>query len=321
MRCPTLSELPPPPPDRTGWPWAEESPQLPDTIRSVLLQGYPNLEYIIVDGGSADESVDIVRRYEPWLAYWISEPDRGQSHAINKGFREAAGDILAWLNSDDVYWPGILRPAAVTFQQHPQAGLVYGRTTICDQGGKPLGRPWGQPFDLAGVFRGVIPVPQPSAFFRRSVFDRVGELDESLRLVMDTELWLRLGLASQAVFVDEVWSNFRYYPQSKSGQGRLPFVEEWYDVICRAFETWPLPDRLYRQRKSTLARLLIQLAHEHHELADYTKGRLYAFRALFQDPGVLKDAQLRDCCLRYLIGRQWALRLKSLKMRIQMVGR
>src|ERR1700758_987177 len=119
MRCPTLDELPPPPIDKDGWPWTDDSPQLPDatvdgkpwpllsvitpaynqgqfieeTIRSVLLQGYPNLEYIIIDGGSKDGTVEVIRKYERWLSYWVTEPDNGQSHAINKGFRRARGEI------------------------------------------------------------------------------------------------------------------------------------------------------------------------------------------------------------------------------------
>ncbi len=127
MSCPTLADLPSPPSNQTGWMWNEESSQLPEnmpdghqlpritivtpsynqgqfleaTIRSVLLQGYPNLEYIIIDGGSSDNSVEIIRKYEPWLAYWVSEKDRGQAHAINKGFAHATGSIYAYLNSDD----------------------------------------------------------------------------------------------------------------------------------------------------------------------------------------------------------------------------
>jgi cellulose synthase/poly-beta-1,6-N-acetylglucosamine synthase-like glycosyltransferase len=129
MRCPTLNELTSPPADKTGWPWTEESPLLPDkmegdcdwpkisivtpsynqgrfieeTIRSVLLQGYPNLEYIIIDGGSTDNSVEIINKYEPWLTYWVSEPDRGQSHGINKGFEKATCEVFGWLNSDDYF--------------------------------------------------------------------------------------------------------------------------------------------------------------------------------------------------------------------------
>src|SRR5436190_18724174 len=126
MRTPRLSEIPPPPPGKTGWPWNEETPPpeiMPDdralprvsiitpsfnqgrfieeTIRSVLLQGYPNLEYIIIDGGSTDDSLEIIRKYDPWITLWVSEKDRGQSHAINKGLSKATGEILCWLNSDD----------------------------------------------------------------------------------------------------------------------------------------------------------------------------------------------------------------------------
>src|SRR5512140_3007798 len=134
MRCPTLSELPTSPPGKTGWPWTEESPQMTDalpdglpwpcvsivtpsynqaqfieeTIRSVLLQGYPDLEYIIIDGGSMDSSVEIIRKYELWLAYWVSEKDSGQSHAINKGMKTATGEVVAWLNSDDTLTPDAL---------------------------------------------------------------------------------------------------------------------------------------------------------------------------------------------------------------------
>src|SRR5688572_24844846 len=142
MSSPSLAQMPPPPPEKTGWPWTEESPQLPDTmpngqpwpkitivtpsynqgqfleetIRSVLLQGYPNLEYIIMDGGSTDGSVDIIRKYEPYIAYWVSTTDRGQSHAINKGFSLATGHLMGWLNSDDVYAPNALMSIAQSLQ-------------------------------------------------------------------------------------------------------------------------------------------------------------------------------------------------------------
>lgn len=149
MRRSTLKELPPPPSGRYGWPWTEENPRLPDTmpngsswprvsivtpsynqahfleetIRSVLLQGYPNLEYIIMDGGSTDGSVDIIHKYEPWLAYWFSGKDQGQSHAINKGWAHSTGDYMAWLNSDDVYLPKSVVRAVNALQAKPWAHL------------------------------------------------------------------------------------------------------------------------------------------------------------------------------------------------------
>jgi glycosyltransferase involved in cell wall biosynthesis len=138
MRSPTLADLPAPPPGKTGWPWTVETKQLSavrsdgslwprisivtpsynqgqfieETIRSVLLQGYPDLDYVVIDGGSSDESVDIIRKYQPWLSYWVSEKDRGQAHAINKGFARGTGSLGAYLNSDDTYLPGALHYVA-----------------------------------------------------------------------------------------------------------------------------------------------------------------------------------------------------------------
>ena len=135
MKTLLLADLPPPPPGRTGWPWTVASPAVPETapggapwpritivtpsfnqgqfleetIRSVLLQGYPNLEYIIIDGGSNDNSIEIINRYKNWISYWISEKDRGQAHAINKGIDRSTGEVLAWLNSDDVYMVEFLK--------------------------------------------------------------------------------------------------------------------------------------------------------------------------------------------------------------------
>src|SRR5215831_12852093 len=158
MRCPKLSELPAPPSGKTGWPWTEEGQRLPDqmpdgcpwplisvvtpslnqgkfieeTIRSVLLQGYPELDYIIIDGGSTDGSVEVIKKYEPWLTYWVSEPDRGQSHAINKGWQRACGEIVAWLNSDDTYNRGALRCAVEAFRYNTAVGMVYSDMNYID---------------------------------------------------------------------------------------------------------------------------------------------------------------------------------------------
>src|SRR5882672_2272557 len=159
VQYPGLSDLPQPPAAKVGWPWTEATDSLPElrsngqpwpkvtivtpsynqgefleeTIRSVLLQGYPNLEYIIIDGGSTDRSVEIIRRYEKWLAHWVSERDRGQSDAINKGFSRSTGDICAYLNSDDVYLPHALLSVARLFEKHPDAALLYGDCQLIDE--------------------------------------------------------------------------------------------------------------------------------------------------------------------------------------------
>jgi glycosyltransferase involved in cell wall biosynthesis len=242
MHCPTLSELPPPPAGKTGWPWTLESARTPatmadgspwprvsvmtpsfkqagyieETIRSVLLQGYPNLEYIIVDGGSTDGTVDIIRKYEPWLRYWVSRRDRGQTHAINKGWRKASGDVIAYINSDDCYAQGTLARAAEAFTANPGAGLIYGKATIVDEKGRPL-REWEAfPFDLKSMFLGLNMVPQPSAFYTKAALDTVGYLDEQWNMIMDYEFVIRVGIRFPTVFLPITLSTFRDHSHSKT---------------------------------------------------------------------------------------------------------
>ena len=235
MRCPTLSALPPPPPGKIGWPWTEESPQLPDTmpdpsttlrtggrpwprvsivtpsynqgqfieetIRSVLLQGYPDLEYIIIDGGSTDRSVQIIRKYEPWLTYWVSEQDRGQSHAINKGFSRATGEILAWLNSDDGYLPCSLQKVS-RYLPFPR-GVLVGATVLLHDGSQTREyvfkrRTYEQMLYTGGV------LPQPSVFWSVDLWQIAGPLKQDLHYVMDYDLWLRMfSCAKEIRFVSE----------------------------------------------------------------------------------------------------------------------
>jgi hypothetical protein len=220
--CPTLRELPPPPEGKTGWPWTDEATsavavmsddlRLPwvsvvtpsynqgqfieETIRSVLLQGYPKLEYIIMDGGSTDQSVEIIRKYEKWLAYWVSERDDGQADAINKGFSHATGEICAYLNSDDVFLPLALRNAASFFDKDSEATLVYGDCQIID-GSSRINDRWVAPeFDLHELlFRCY--VAQPATFWRQSKLSTVGPFNAGMHFAFDYEMWLRLAAAGK----------------------------------------------------------------------------------------------------------------------------
>ena len=258
MRCLTLNELPPPPAGKTGWPWTEESPQLPDTmtdpsillqaqdgagsgqvvpwprvsivtpsynqgqfleetIRSVLLQGYPNLEYLIVDGGSTDNSVEIIRKYEPWLTYWVSEPDDGQSHAINKGWERSTGEILAWLNADDLYLPSTLANVAVAATEYPSSILLYGLCECFDGSGSVIlvgGQPDGVIHSLSSSSQSVI--AQPAAFIRGGALQRVGFLDVRLQQCMDRDLWQRLAAVGEVRFIPDVWARFRIHEYQKT---------------------------------------------------------------------------------------------------------
>src|SRR5204863_4372072 len=166
---------------------------LEQTMRSVLLQGYPDLEYIVVDGGSRDGSVEIIRRYEPWLAYWVSEPDRGQAHAINKGLASSTGAILAWLNSDDFYPPGTL-PLVARRLALGRASALVGHCLRLDADGSPprlLRGRYASRRRLLAFWKGY-EMHQPSIFWRREVFEEVGLLDEELHYVLDFDYWVRL---------------------------------------------------------------------------------------------------------------------------------
>ena len=166
---------------------------LEETIRSVLDQGYPNLEYIVMDGGSTDNSVKIIKKYQNRLTYWVSEPDKGQSDAINKGFRMATGDIVTWLNSDDYYLPGTLQTVATFFMEHPDVECVYGDQHIVDKNSNLLYVGKAIPYNYRTMLFGGARVPQPSSFYRRSVVDRVGYLDTTLHYNMDVEYFIRFG--------------------------------------------------------------------------------------------------------------------------------
>ncbi len=267
----TVHDLPAPPEGRTGWPWTEGSAALParmpdggewplitvvtpsynqarfieETIRTVLLQGYPRLEYIVMDGGSTDGSAEIIRRYAPWISHWTSERDAGQSDAINKGFRMANGEIIAWLNSDDTYHPNALREAARAFAANPACGMIYGACDIINEDGSLYRRYPSRSFDLKILINTWNFVPQPATFFRRDVYRRVGEVDMDLHYSMDRDLWIRLGRAAGAVKIEPLLANIRYYDDCKtaaiSRAGRRERL-----MICRRYGGTVF-SRVYRQ--------------------------------------------------------------------------
>lgn len=195
-----------------------------ETILSVLSQDYPHIEYLVIDGGSTDGSVDIIRRYADRVAYWVSEPDRGQSHAINKGFRRSTGEILTWLNSDDTLCPGAVRRVVQAFEAHEQALLVRGAGNLINRDGSTIlgTKPPGD-FNPVRMLRSAGGVPnQPSVFWRRRLFEEIGGVDERLEYMMDWEYWIRIGLhyaPDRLVAIDDCLANTRIYPEVKSFTG------------------------------------------------------------------------------------------------------
>ena len=186
------------------------------TLCSVLEQDYPNVEYILMDGGSTDGSVDIIKRYADKLAYWESRPDLGQTDAINKGFARAKGEIFAWLNSDDMYMPGAITSAVTYLQSHPDVGMVYGDARLINAEGQKIGDFPAAQTDLHRLKQGYVHIPQQSSFFRADLWRRVGPLDPSFYFAMDYDLWVRLARETTLVYTPQLWASFRLHGDSKT---------------------------------------------------------------------------------------------------------
>lgn len=190
---------------------------LEETIRSVLTQDYPRVEYIVIDGGSTDGSLDIIKKYADRISYWVSEKDKGQTDALNKGFAASHGSILAWLNSDDTYKPGAIRAAVEYLSRHPQVGMVYGDLDFIDENGKVVGKFPAAQTDLKRLRKGYVHIPQPAAFFRAEHWKKVAPLDDTFYFAMDYDLWVRLARVTELQYLPgETWANFRLHAGGKT---------------------------------------------------------------------------------------------------------
>jgi glycosyltransferase involved in cell wall biosynthesis len=202
-------------------------------IESVLAQDYPRLEYLVVDAGSTDTTLDLLRSYGDRVR-WLSEPDQGQGDAINKGLALTRGTIVAWLNADDLYLPGAVARAVAELRANPQAALVYGQAEFIDRTGAVLG-PCVQvePFSLDRLIHYLDFIVQPATFFRRDAFLAVGGLDAQLRYCLDYDLWIKLALRYQVRYLPELLARVRIYPETKTASGGLERLEEIERMIQR----------------------------------------------------------------------------------------
>ncbi|MCS3863263.1 glycosyltransferase involved in cell wall biosynthesis [Salinibacter ruber] len=267
MSCASLDDLPAPPKEETGWPWTEQTDPLPETqpsgepwpkisivtpsynqgrfleetIRSILLQGYPNLEYIVIDGGSTDESEDVIKKYEPWIEYWVSEDDRGQTHAINKGLEQCTGDVFNWVNSDDYLARGALSVVGERFAASTPPEVLCGYNRRFDS-------ETGKTVKYVRLFLSETPgrsvakhrFIQTSTYYRMDVVQSLGPFDEDLHYNMDKEYFIRYILQrgqKYVSFTDEVLSHFRLHDSSKTVSESKEHEDgkiEVYEQVLRA---------------------------------------------------------------------------------------
>jgi glycosyltransferase involved in cell wall biosynthesis len=262
---------------------------LEDTITSVLDQNYPNLELIVCDGGSTDESIEVIRKYEKHLAWWCSEQDKGQTDAINKGLRRATGQILAYLNSDDFFLPNAFHYVAQAYQAHPEAGLYTGNGLIVD-GRKANPRLYmreiGYTYD--SMLRGSCYLLQPSTFINRKAWDKAGEFDDTLRFAMDLDYWLRIGRDFDVVLLNEPLSAWRMHEDIKTANGGMVRWHELWELYRKHTKDQITPGLLV-ELFSILKNPLIsqQLGMDIQALANQCFNATYA--------EMQKTLKLRDC--------------------------
>ena len=263
---------------------------LEETIRSVLDQGYPDLEYIVIDGGSTDGSVEIIQKYASRLAYWVSEEDSGQVEAIQKGLNRATGEIIAWLNSDDLYTPGTLHRISRVFQE-PEVAFTYGKCEFIDDKGSPMySWPYHEELDLKTVITHNF-LPQPSCFWRMDVYRTVGPLNATLHYAFDYEYWLRILLAGyKTTSVPVVFSLYRLHDESKTCTAQAKFEEEMVQIHDAL-----LPERSAAVRKA-VARCYRRFATENYFWRHDRKRAMKFFRKMFAvDPTVCDLTALKVC--------------------------
>jgi glycosyltransferase involved in cell wall biosynthesis len=341
----TLDDLPPPPPDRTGWPWTETSDPVPETapdgsdwpkisivtpsynqgafieetIRSVLLQNYPNLEYIVVDGGSDDQTVEILEKYDPWIDHWISEPDQGQTHAINKGLAQCAGDIFNWVNSDDLFARNALSTVAQAFGTGADPDVVCGfNRRFEDETGETveyirLGLA-EEPEQSVAQHRFI----QTPTFYRMGVLEALGPLDEDLQYNMDKEYFIRYLLRygqNRISFIDDILAHFRLHEDSKTVAEQVDFQKEKvqvYQHVRKALQDLGEPEvngqddklgyeRWYPHavdRYRTLSEVCVYLSRKNEAL---NGPRLRTYKLVLQ--AILNRDKRTASWYRYLLGK------------------
>ena len=249
------------------------------TIQSILNQNYSNLEYIIIDGGSTDNSVNIIKKYEENLTYWISEKDKGQSHAINKGLNRITGDIVTWINSDDQLLPHTLNKVVSYFEKHKEVSFIHGKTILFKENSN---------YEvIKGSNAGFIPFAylsgmcfsQPSSFFKTSLIKKLGVVNEKLHFGMDYDLFVRFALNNSFLMVDDVFSKYLLHKNSKTMISNKNFADEWAMIFSKVLRSFDFTNTIIEDMKSLN---LYQKKDDYYSVSkqfdiEYLKKSFYCF--------------------------------------------
>ena len=223
---------------------------LEQTLLSVLEQDYPNIEYWVIDGGSTDNSLEIIKKYAPRLAGWVSEKDHGQADGVNKGFAKATGEIIGWLNSDDLYYPGAIAGAVEAFRQHPEASFVFSDVESIDEHGKAFNLMRYGDWKLPDLMTFRI-IGQPGVFMRRAVLEQAGYLDLNYNYLLDIQLWLRMAAIADPQYVPgAVWAAARIHSDAKNIAHAQDFGAEAFRLakwLCEDKRFYPLSGKLFNK--------------------------------------------------------------------------
>lgn len=259
----------------------EQAQFLEETIRSVLDQDYPRLEYIVVDGASTDGSVKVIERYADRLAWWTSEPDTGQTAALNKGFARARGDILGWVSSDDTLLPGAVTRVVEELERDPEALLVYGEALFVDEQGREMFPLEPRPFDVAAMVRTCANhVVQPGSLFRRRALEIAGPFNERGYYFFDFEFVLRLAQAGARVKpIRHRLANYRVHSDSKSGGAPLAKARDYVRLADELLAGSGLPEA-----ERGRARAYLDAGEYFYDALETRAARRYLARGLVRDP-------------------------------------
>ncbi len=285
---------------------------IPKTIASVFAQNRSDLEHLVIDGCSNDSTLSILKRSvqeKNQQLHWISELDDGQSAAVNKGWHMARGDILGWLNADDVYLPGALNIISKYFQQHPDVDIIYGDCDYMDESGQILDVYPTHPYDYANLVRFAINyIPQPATFIRRQVVESVGFLDETLHYVMDYDYWLRAGLRHNIAYIPVKLAKMRVHDNSKSIKSLGKFSQELIAIYTKLFNSVDLPDAVRGLEKEAMHHAYYRAAHIAFWAKQPRESYLYGRKALQIKPFSISSWKL------LLVANKFGVRFANMLM-------